>query len=564
MPSTTNDAFATPYDYLAYASRFYVGADTFHESYFVSEVRQGVVGHQHRSWGDFFARFARYSTFWAHYENNVYRKVHLWSDILKDTYNLYRYTRSIFSPAYRSIEFWASHILGGSLDPDAGDGVSVPSALPIRTDNPAIRPVIAQVWRDSNWQARKEVLSRFGAAMGDAAIMVVDDEEKAKVQLRVVDPRTLRDVTRDSFGNVKAYIIEEQRLDPESPTVIGMPSYVTYTEVCEKVGDSVRFATYRNGFPYDWRAYDRDTPAAKRVGAEWTEDYDFVPLVFLQHRDMGLGWGWSELQPSLSKLHELDDVASKLDDWIRITVDAPWLITGCVAPGTSSATGAPQQNELSVGDPSDDAKGRDRIPTFYANDPHSRAHPLVAPLDVAAVSAHLAKILEGFQSDHPELIADDVGPQASGEARKVAREKVEAMVIQRRAGYDDAIVRAHSMAISIGAVKGYPGFEGFTADSFKAGALQHSIGPREVFAVDPSAKTADAQGRALVVKTLTDAGVSLESALEQAGWGADEIQRAMASKAKQDAANLERMRQQQVLALSDVPAEANGPPAFFQ
>src|SRR5690349_129974 len=104
----------SPEAYLEYAARYYVGASTFSESYFVSEVQQATVGHQHRIplWGDFFARFARYAAFWAHYENNVYREVHRWSDLLKDTYDLYAYTRSIFSPAYRLVEFWASHILG--------------------------------------------------------------------------------------------------------------------------------------------------------------------------------------------------------------------------------------------------------------------------------------------------------------------------------------------------------------------------------------------------------------------------------------------------------------------
>jgi hypothetical protein len=35
--------------------------------------------------------------------------------------------------------------------------VTRPSALPIVTENEAIRAPIAQVWRDSNWQAKKEI-----------------------------------------------------------------------------------------------------------------------------------------------------------------------------------------------------------------------------------------------------------------------------------------------------------------------------------------------------------------------------------------------------------------------
>jgi hypothetical protein len=142
------------------------------------------------------------STFWAHYENNVYREIHLWSELLKDTYDLYRYTRSIFSPAYRSIEFWATHILGGSLDPLAGDGVSRPQRVADRDrergDPGADRAGLAR----QQLAGEEGDLGRFGAAMGDSAVMVVDDPVKQKVQFKVVDPRTLRDVSRDNFGNV--------------------------------------------------------------------------------------------------------------------------------------------------------------------------------------------------------------------------------------------------------------------------------------------------------------------------------------------------------------------------
>jgi hypothetical protein len=543
-----------PSEYLQYASRFYVGANSFHESYFVSELKHDRLGHQHRAWGDFFARFARYETFWAHYNNNIYREIHRWSELYKDTYNLYNFTRSIFSPAHRSIEFWANHILGGSLDPLAGDGVTRPSALPIVTENEAIRAPIAQVWRDSNWQAKKEVWSRFGAVMGDSAVMVVDDPIKQKVQFKVVDPRTLRDAVPDNFGNVVRYIIEEQRPDPESRTVTGFPVYAVYTEACERVGESIRYATFRNGLPYDWRAYDEGDPNAGLI-TEWTEDYGFVPLVVVPHKDIGLQWGESELQPTLSKLHEVDDLASKLNDWIRVTVDCPWLFTGVVPPGTSVSLACPAVNELMVGNDEERPKGRERIPVLYSNDKDTKAHPLIAPLNVAAVSAHIAAILAAIEAEHPELVADDVGPQSSGEARKVAREKVEAVVVQRRSGYDDAMVRANQMAISIGAIKGYPGFEGFTSESYARGEIDHSIGSRPVFSVDTGAKIAESLARAQVVKTLTDAGVSKESAMRQAGWSEEEIAAEVKAKELEESKLYDMIKQRQIAAMSDVTLE---------
>jgi hypothetical protein len=91
--------------------------------------------------------------------------------------------------------------------------------------------------------------------------------------------------------------------------VTGLPAYAVYTEACERIGESIRYATFRNGLPYDWREYAEGDPNAGTL-TEWTEDYGFVPLVFVQHKDIGPGWGESELQPTLSKLHEVDDLAA--------------------------------------------------------------------------------------------------------------------------------------------------------------------------------------------------------------------------------------------------------------
>jgi hypothetical protein len=55
----------------------------------------------------------------------------------------------------------------------------------------------------------------------------------------------------------------------------------------------------------------------------------------------------------------------------------------------------------------------------------------------------------------------------------------------RRAGYDSALMRAHQMAVAIGGMRGYVGYQGFSLDSYRAGALEHSIGDRPVFAIDP-------------------------------------------------------------------------------
>src|SRR5690606_6064623 len=94
---------------------------------------------------------------------------------------------------------------------------------------------------------------------------------------------------------------------------------VTYTETAERgAGEDVIFTTYLNGQPYPWNGQ----------AAEWVEPYGFIPLVLIHHNDVGLDWGWSELHPARSKIHELDDLASMLSDQVRKSINTVWLFTG--------------------------------------------------------------------------------------------------------------------------------------------------------------------------------------------------------------------------------------------
>ncbi len=134
-------------------------------------------------------------------------------------------------------------------------------------------------------------------------------------------------------GNVKAYVLEYQRYDPRN----GRSGMVTYREVAERDGDAVAYSTYLENGLYAW---DADK------GAEWEEGYGFIPMVVLQHNDVGLDFGWSELYPGLSKFREVDDQASKLNDQIRKLVEGAWLMAGVTkAKTTPTATGTEATDE---------------------------------------------------------------------------------------------------------------------------------------------------------------------------------------------------------------------------
>ena len=417
------------------------------------------------------ARKLRYAILWAMFENSAYSKMHTWAQGYKSQYGLYKFIRHIYNPSARIGEFWTARLLGGPLDPDAGDGLTVPSALPILTDNDGLRPAIAQVWKWSNWQVRKDILSLHGTILGDGAILVVDDVARGKVYMKNLHPGALKDVTLDAWGNVKAYVISEPRLDPR-PNRSG--EYVTYTEIAVRDGENVNYQTFLDQSLYAWN---------NDQGPEWSETYGFIPLVTMQHNNVGLDFGWSELHQGLAKFREVDDAASKLSDQIRKMVDAPWLL-GMAKPSNTPKTSADTSAKDEAENPQPE---RQQIPIFYAGAGNAAsAVPLVSPLNIADASGHITSIIEDIERDYPELRSSltNVTGDISGRALRINREPIEDRVQRRRVNYDDAIVRAQQMALTIGGMRGYDKFSGINMDSFNSGALDHSIGARPVFRKD--------------------------------------------------------------------------------
>lgn len=465
------------------------------------------------------ARQMRYALYWALYENTAYRDMHLWSKKFRADYGLYRYIRGIHNPAYRLGEFYATHLMGGALDPAAGDGQALPSAIPIQTDSARLRQAIAMLWRCSNWQITKDIWTRQGSVLGDIGLQVVDDVQRQKVYLQVLYPGLITCVEKDPWGNIKGYTIEEQRPDPR-PAAAKTAALVTYRETAMRDGDDVVYQTFLNGAPYAWNG----------VAAEWTEPYGFIPLVLTQHLNVGLDWGWSELHPGHGKFHEVDDQASKLSDQIRKAVDSPWLFAGVQAP-SSSPTIAGATASTTRPEP-----GREEVPALYGN-ADAKAFPLVGPLDIGAVSGRIKDLIAEIERDYPELQMDiwTASGDASGRALRVARQRVSGKLQMRRAGYDDSLVRAQQMAIAIGGHRGYDGYRGFNLDSYASGRLDHQIAQRPVFETDPMDQIEQDTAFWTAAAEAETAGYPLEIYLEEKGWSQERIDRMLQAKAERQA-----------------------------
>lgn len=463
------------------------------------------------NFNDYKYRVMRYHLYWAFYENTVYRDKQKWAHLLKREYGLYKYIRGIYNPSYRLGEFWKSHVWGGRLG-----AFDSKSAIPITTDNDNLQEAIARIWQWSNWEINKGVCALYGAIMGDVGLMVVDDTRREKVRIEVVHPGTIVDVEMDAAGNIKGYTIAEERASPDRPE-----NTVEYKEVVSRDGDTVIYETFLNGSPFDW-SEDGESGAVIRI------DYGFVPLVLIQHNNVGLDWGFSEFHAGRHKFQEVDDQASKLGDQVRKTVDAKWLFTGVSKPTSSpTATETSLTDTAAVNRPQ---PGREEEPAIYLG-AGADAKPMVAPLDLAGAISHINGLLEDIERDYPELQMDiwTASGENSGRALRTARQRTDTKVKERRPNYDNALMRAHQMAVAIAGDRGYDGFQGFGLDSFGKGDLDHQIGDRTVFAHDPLDESEIEQAFWNAGKAAGEAGYPLELWLEDQGWTEEKIARLLAS-----------------------------------
>lgn len=429
-------------------------------------------------WDGWDNRRLRYNINWNYYQNAVYDETNRWSKAYKTRFGLNRYIRNLYNPSYRIGEFWQTHIWGGP-------------ALEFLTENDDIVLALAQVYAWSNWPIKKDLLTLYGAVMGDVGLRVRDDELREKVYFEVIHPSSIKEKTLDPQGNAKAYTLEENRANPNNPD-----KTVTYTEIARRKGDDVIIQTLLDGKPFAWNG----------ESSELVQPYGFVPMIFIQNKDIGADWGQSELHAGQSKFREVDDMSSLVNDQIRKNVNAKWAFTGEEKPKSTPTLTKTQPTQATLAE--NPFPGREEIDALYFKDPNTKVIPMVADLDLAATLEHIKELMAQIELDYPELklgIDRSGGGDISGKALRAARESVTTKVETRRANYDDALIRANMMALAIGGMRGYPLFESFSLDSFSQGDLAHTIKIRPVFIADPLDIAEIDQAQALAIKTEQEA-----------------------------------------------------------
>lgn len=445
------------------------------------------------------SRLTRYDLLWALYGNSAYGDLIRVLQRYQTDRRFYRYIRGIYNPSRRVVEFYVQHVAGGMLSAKPGQG-----ALPIETEIDELRAAIGQVWDWSNWQSKKSVMVRHGAALGDTFVKVVDDTVRQKVFLQVLWPGIVSEISHDDYGNVIEYEISYTGTDEAGK------SY-RYAETCDKAW----FRTFKDDKPFGYGA----NPAA------WPNPYGFVPMVHGMHLDLGGAFGAVPHHATMDKIHEVNDQASLLNDQVRKAVNVPWAFVG-VDPGDISLT-----------------TGQDNVPILAikgVTKNEAEVKALLYDIDIEAALGNIQAQLEEIERDHPELTLRKLREQVrdvTGRAVKLIFDDAEKLVVEARANYDDAQRRALQMALSIAGWRGYgPEFVGIDLGTYAAGGLDFRFGERPVLPEDETEQAqADVQ-KAQAAEAKIRAGIPRRQVWREMGYTMEEITRMEEELAAQTAA----------------------------
>lgn len=420
----------------------------------------GLLPQHWLDWDSYTHRLGRYDVLSGYYHNVAYHSITSYSESLKFVERLYKHVRGVYNPSARLVEAYVNKIYGGILDTrDAERG-----AIPIATDNDALKTAIIALWKASRWGQKKSLYVRNGAMFGDTFLNIVDDIESGSVYLEPVDPRKVKLLETDSTGKITEIIYE----------------YFVNIDNSQRKFKFVitedTFATFIDGSPYEMYTNGRGEQVS-----QWDNEYGFVPVAHVPHRDVGMMYGGNAYYTSMHKINELNDLASIQNDGARRQVNMPLF-----GFGLGNASGG--TNNIDYGrDQSTSQRNRDDRPRKDTQrmlnfDKDGRIEAKAPVLDLSSSLSLILEILAEIERDLPELSLHRIRDSGNATAPGVrsAYDDAISRFQEARGNYDSGLVEAQKMAVAIGGMRGYDGYQGFNLMSLERGNLEHYIEQRPV------------------------------------------------------------------------------------
>jgi hypothetical protein len=414
-----------------------------------------------------------YDLRWQLYSNEAFEDLAKWRTY-KAHHGLYRHIRSVYNPTRRLVDFYAGVVYPGTLTVDAKSLPSgSPIAIPISEDaSPELLAAIAQAWKWSNWQSRKSLFVRYGAALGDVFVHIVDDLDSGRVYPEVLWPGMVSDIDVDCLGNLQMFTVEYEIYDE-----VEKKEYVYKKRVTPEV-----ISTFKDDelFEYD------DVPA------EIENPYGFVPGIWCKHVDHGSDFGQPALR-NASKIDELNQLVSMVLDNDRKILTAPVLVKG---KGFSRMV-----TERTMKMPTDMLRNPelDQEGIHFVQGPaDSDFKTLELPQGDAML--RIESLLKEVEADHPELgmyskLRDMTQVTGPGVSRLFG--DVQTYVDDAKSNYDTQTVKLFQMVVAIAGfransvawgplTKQQMSFVPFNLESYSRNELDFSILPRPLVPITES------------------------------------------------------------------------------
>jgi len=444
----------------------------------------------------FSSRTGLYQLLMAYYLNNdLYDEL---QRTLRDDAVWHEAIHAIRNPAFRVVEFYASHIWPGKLE-DA-----LPIVIPDK--NQAMADAIQSVWRWSNFEVRKMPLVRKAAIYGSMFMKVYEHDDQVCFQL--IDPTYVTDFDEDERGFVTYLRIDIPIIERDGDDKIRK----LHTEIWSKDLGSYRVWEAENAtFPM----YELGTP---------TEEYslesmgiDFVPFVNFRFRDLdeyrNTGVGAFTLQ--IDKIDEANRSATRLHEMLFRHDGVVWALEANATDPAGRPLPAPRITRDAAVNGADDSffMGRDRLYRLPGN---SKLRDIVPNLQYDSALKIVQDQMAELEHDMPELMYYRLTDfrEVSGRAVQALLSPAIKRAEEVRGNMNNALVRANMMALTIGTAAGlFPNF-----GSFDDGDLMHSFEARDIIPLTKHEIAETDNMEATAAKAQIDIGVSHETALENIGF----------------------------------------------
>lgn len=409
--------------------------------------------------------------------------------------------KGLRNPAYRVVEFYASHLWPGML----------PDALPVVSDNKRIVDPIKQIWKWSNWNANKQQAARWFPTHGDKFIKIAQRVSRQRtaqrVYMQLLDPGHITDFDEDERG-----FITYARIDvPQTKRDGGKVTRYTLTEVWDK--ESGTFTRWEHNKSADDDLERLGIPTERRELAEF--GIDFIPIVHARFRHIGEDRGVGAYTLQLDKIDEANRMATRLHQMLYRNNDALWALRANAMDSTGRPLPAPR-----VGNQTGDGRDGD---TIQLGDQRllrlpgmSELVPLVPDINYDAALRILQDHMMELENDLPELAYYRIREmnEVSGRAVRLLLSDAIDKLIEARGNAEGALAQAHAMALTIGANAGL--FKNL--GTYEQGAFEHKFAERAIIPIS-------ADEKATTTLTLTNAGASIEAAAIEAGFTEDSASR---------------------------------------